>query len=263
MYDNPTLGEVRGKIVIMQNFSDPYSTKGYSSTYGITYPNDDKPTGEQVPDTGVQDWYALADNWDLYQKWIYVAEALNRAQTNSLTKRYLNFLSASTGSFPYFVASGHSSPGTSAPLLATGLTTLLDPNTYPDFPRTDCLGSICTISFEGTDILTMNFLNTYPLKRIGIIFSDFPDYGLINAIISVNKQVVDVVINNNDSGSGSLRNAISDGNPIVGFDPDLMSGLTITLTSGNIVLAWVEKLSGQGLTAPVRITASQPTRIGP
>ena len=101
-------------------------------------------------------------------------------------KFYINFLTGSEGSFPYFIASGHSSPSNGVPRSATGLTT---PgwNSYPDFPHTDCWGTLCTISFEGTNILSQRKLdNDYKGKRVGIIMSDFPGKTLIESVIQAN-----------------------------------------------------------------------------
>jgi len=100
---NPTLGQVRGKIVVLQNFPTEQS-----KIYGLDYGS-----------FNTQDDYALKSNWDLYSKWQKVKSQLFNADRNR-NDFYLNYLSGSTGSFPYFVASGHSSSGTSAPRLLTG-----------------------------------------------------------------------------------------------------------------------------------------------
>src|SRR5262249_36532427 len=101
-------------------------------------------------------------------------------------KLYINYLSGATGVFPYFVASGKSNPATDAPLLSTGETTPMW-NNYPDFPRTACVGDACTISFEGTNNLTYNWLAGVQRKRVGIIMADFPGYGLIQQVIALNR----------------------------------------------------------------------------
>lgn len=73
----------------------------------------------------IQDEYHLSTNWDLYDKWTKVKDHLTNANNSdpSNRKTFINFLSGSGGSFPYFVASGQSSPGTNAPRLLTGRTT--------------------------------------------------------------------------------------------------------------------------------------------
>lgn len=165
--NNPTLGQVRGKVVVLQNFSAPQS-------FGIDYNS-----------LNAQDNYVLTTNWSLYSKWTAVKNQLANANSgNGNGTLYINYLSGSTGSFPYFVASGQSSPQTSAPQLATGLTTPGFSSYYPDFPRVACFIGICSIVFEGTNKLTAERLGNY--RHVGIIMSDFPGKDLINGIISMN-----------------------------------------------------------------------------
>lgn len=166
---NPTLGEMRGKIVVIRNF--------LGSSMGLDY------TGQ----FDIQDNYHLNTNWDLYDKWGSVKNQVNKANSNySNENKYINYLSGSGGSFPYFVASGHSSPGTSAPRLATGLTHPGWKNSYPDFPRTDWFLGIATIAFEGTNVLTTDYIRNNNIKNTGIVMADFPGQGLINNIIGLN-----------------------------------------------------------------------------
>ena len=184
---NPTLGELRGKVVVLQDFTA-------NGLYGLYYSS-----------LNAQDNYNLTTNWDLYNKWIAVENQLGLANlvkpwclpgTNicqsvpgNADKLYINFLSGATGVFPYFVASGKSDPSTGGPLLATGETT---PgwNNWPDFPRINCAIGICTIAFEGTNNLTYNWLAAGARSRVGVIMADFPGAGLINQVIAVNRQAV-------------------------------------------------------------------------
>ncbi|MRW89556.1 phosphatidylinositol-specific phospholipase C domain-containing protein [Duganella sp. FT80W] len=171
--NNPKLNEVRQHLVIMRDKFDSKTHKGIS--YNLIAINK-------------QDDYELATNWDLYSKWEKVNNQLSAASKGDSATIYVNYLSGSTGAFPYFVASGHSSPYTGAPRLSTGLTTPLS-SSYPDFPRTTCLFSyICTISFEGTNVLTTNKLFDPDAKigRVGFIMADFPGGGLIDAVIGHN-----------------------------------------------------------------------------
>ena len=173
---NPTLDEVRGKFVILQEFSGT-AKDGYN--YGLPYGNIDK-----------QDDYALTTNWDLYDKWIAIKSHLIKAKNGDRDTFYMNYLSGANGSFPYFVASGHSSNGTSAPRLATGLTTPGWNDSYPDFPRVSCAIGICTIAFEGTNTLTADYLaNNNIVKGVmpGMIMTDFPGKRLIENIINLNE----------------------------------------------------------------------------
>lgn len=165
---NPQLGQVRGKIVILQNFQG-------IERYGLTYRKD----------LNIQDDYLLNTNWDLYKKWNKIKHHLNAANKDN-DRIYVNFLSGSKGSFPYFVASGHMNAGTSAPRLSTGLTTLIVNDLWPDFPRIACFIGICTIAFEGCNTLVFEHIDSTYKNHIGIIMADFPGYGLINKIIKLN-----------------------------------------------------------------------------
>ncbi|QTL94381.1 1-phosphatidylinositol phosphodiesterase precursor [Aeromonas jandaei] len=166
----PTLEEVRGKVIILQDYPGENIT-------GIRYSLFD-----------VQDSFNMTTNWDLYDKWLKVKNHLEKANTNQKNSGYINYLSASGGSFPYFVASGHVSPGTSASRLATGLTTPGWSSSYRDFPRTNCFIGICTISFEGTNTLTRNYLSRPDVVYAGIVAADFPGADLIAKIIELNQK---------------------------------------------------------------------------
>ena len=160
--DNPKLGDVRGKIVV---FNDVWR-----SDIGLEYSS-----------IRIQDNYNLDTNWSLYYKWEDIKKHLDEARKGSKEKIYMNYLSASGGVFPYFVASGQSSPEMSAPRLSTGLAGPVFKNKYPDFPR----GDVEDILFEGTNILTTaNIANN--AGRVGIVVADFPGKGLIDTVISKN-----------------------------------------------------------------------------
>jgi len=165
---NPTLGQMRGKIVVLQQFDSPRS-------YGIPYTSFD-----------IQDQYRLRTNSDLYDKWTHVLTYIRKANAFSENRTFMNYLSGSTGAFPYFVASGHSNPTTGAPRLPTGLTTPGWRNTWLDFPRVNCWRAFwtnfCTIAFEGTNILTYEHLRNNN-RPVGVIMSDFPGPGLIAEVI--------------------------------------------------------------------------------
>jgi 1-phosphatidylinositol phosphodiesterase len=169
------LEQARGKFIIMSNAIE-FDSRGF--VYG---------------QSDIQDDFDLKTNWELYDKWEKVKEHINKAANGNQNTFYINYLSGSGGSFPYFVASGHSSPGTLAPRLSTGRTTPGWRNSYKDFPRVDCFIGICTIAFEGTNILSRNViksLNTRNQKRsVGIIVADFPGDDLINEIVRNNNQL--------------------------------------------------------------------------
>jgi len=173
----PTLGEARGKIIILQQFSS-------RSPYGWSYHH---------ADNDIQDEYTMNTNWDLYSKWEAIKNHINKAMASGGSRGlFMNYLSASRGSFPYFVVSGKSSPQMGAPRLMTGLTTPGWKNTYPDFPRVNCFIGICSIAFEGTNILTAQYLAEIRQKEIsrkpyvGIIVTDFPGPALIEAVVQLN-----------------------------------------------------------------------------
>ncbi|MGA2251819.1 phosphatidylinositol-specific phospholipase C [Terracidiphilus sp.] len=170
--NNPSLGDMQGKIVVLQNFD--------GKRYGIPYPQN----------FNIQDYWKLGSNWDLYDKWLKVKNQAKDAISGDPQQAYINYLSASTGSFPYFVASGQSSPQTGAPLLLTGRTTIGGwKDSWPDFPRVSCLGSWCSIAFLGTNqLLYTRLASGGELHgRVGIVMSDFPGPGLLDAIIKCNK----------------------------------------------------------------------------
>ncbi|MDV5139644.1 hypothetical protein CYR40_11200 [Chimaeribacter arupi] len=163
-----TLGDMRGKIVVI-----------YDGVYGNA-------EGYDFGDIPKQDDYHMKTNWSQYSKWEKIKSFINANNNNSGIT--INHLSGSGGSFPYFVASGHSSAGTSAGRLATGLTTPGWKHRYPDFPRVSCFIGICTIAFEGTNTLTKNYLNSNEhITDTGIIAADFPGKGLIQSVIQKNR----------------------------------------------------------------------------
>ena len=171
----PTLGELRGKIVILENDAHNYRIW---DTYWVGLHYDE----QFFPDR--QDDYEFPHNWHLYDKWELVKKYL-MSEFPIENKTRVNCLVGSGGSYPYFVASGHSSKGTSDPRLWTGYT---DPPTkhWEDFPRINFLGLWSWIDFEGINELTLNYLKSHKLDGVGMIFADFPGPGLIEYIIRLN-----------------------------------------------------------------------------
>lgn len=173
--NDPILHDIRGKIVILQNFSS-------ATRIGIPWSG-----------LNIQDDYSLTTNWDLANKWHAVRRQLDNAESGPRATTYVNFLSGSGGSFPYFVASGHSSPGTSAPQLLTGWTRgVIDTCQYsdrciPEYPSVNCFLGTCSVAFVGTSLLTMNAIYRRSMpRRYGIVYADFPGAGLISAVIAAN-----------------------------------------------------------------------------
>ena len=188
---NPTLHEIRGKIVIIQDFD------------GGRY-------GPHWDDLFIQDEFKVASQAHLYDKWQHIKDHFKEAENSRRSAIYVNFLSgtgylddsgpiplpAYGGTFPFFIASGHIDYPTNAPRVET---VIIDPpfNDWKDFPRTSCwdvkFEKFCFVSLEGTNVLTMKYLrstspfkDTPPTTRAGIVFADFPGSGLISAIIDIN-----------------------------------------------------------------------------
>lgn len=170
--NNIKLGKARGKFIIL-------SDHDIFNHHGLLYPT-----------FNIQDNFELRNNFDLYSKWKSVKSHLMNASTGSANTFYVNYLSGSIGSLPYFIASGHSFSGTSASRLLTGKTTPDWTDSYPDFPRVNCFIGNCMIAFEGTNILTRDFIqniNGQPSARsVGIIMADFPGDSLIQTVIENN-----------------------------------------------------------------------------
>ncbi len=101
-FADPTLDQVRGKVVLLKEFP---KTSPDINSYGMRY---------DTPGFVVQDDWNLKSNWSLYDKWQKVVDnwtdSVAYASTGGSSKGYINFLSGNGGSFPYFVASGYSSP---------------------------------------------------------------------------------------------------------------------------------------------------------
>ena len=185
----PTLGQVRGKIVVMQNFGNGSNTtwQGWYGLPGVRW------TG-LTSYVNIQNDYNLTTNWDLYAKWTKVKNQLDLANSSARGGNliYQNWWNGSGGSFPYFVASGKSSAGTNDPLLLTGKTTWDGGDVFPDFPRILCAGSLCSIAYQGVNVLGNAYIRDqmvdFNKPRVGIIALDFPDVTLIENIFNLNVQ---------------------------------------------------------------------------
>lgn len=199
--NNPTMGELRGKVLLLP---DVWSLRDY----GIDYREVDK-----------QDNYEVPVNWDLYRKWEYIKAFLHKTNNSSKDVLRINYLngSAKTGVvFPYFVASGHSSPATNAERLITGATEPGFHSFYPDFPRVNWFGIIASIAFEGMNSLTADFIKREGYRHSGIIAADFPGKRLIDNIIALN-------FNSKDINNG-IYNIVSakDSNLVVDINNDFI-----------------------------------------
>ena len=188
----PTLDQVRGKIVILTHGSARYDGV-YSISYGTNaYGPVVLKMRQGKARCGKARW-ELRTNWDLYGHYLDTQDDFKKVSevfgSNNTDDYWTSNIGGSTGSFPYFVASGHSSPGTHAPRLSTGLVDGISAGAskWPDFPRVACFMSWCTIAFEGVNELSAKKIRSgaYP-NGIGLTFWDFPGAGLIKLIIDLN-----------------------------------------------------------------------------
>jgi len=112
---------------------------------------------------------------------------INGANSAGISR--IGFWTGSVGSFPYFCASGKSSPQNGAPRLSTALTTPGFSSYYPDFPRVACFIGICSIVFEGINILSYNFIMGNNIKYLGIVFVDFYGDAFIKDLLGLNAKM--------------------------------------------------------------------------
>jgi 1-phosphatidylinositol phosphodiesterase len=137
---NPTLGEVRGKIVVMNDFTD--NTNPGDHCLAFPFLPNSAPTNVDCyfPDVATLiPWSSLykQDNYDwpfvhnIYDKWTGSSDPTKsiKAQFDAADKDdggiYVNFLSGSStsiGFYPYTFASGKTTAGTTDPQLDTFLT---------------------------------------------------------------------------------------------------------------------------------------------
>ena len=170
--ESPTLGDVRGKLVVLQNFASLPEHRVGLLYYSFI----------------IQDEWKVDSNWALYSKWEKIKYHMNWSEEQFLqgkNKGTINYLSASVGSFPYFVASGHSTPDTDGDRLHTGIITS-DEAIFTDFPRLWCMSIVCVVGFEGTNTLAANYIEGNNITFAGIVAADFPGPKLISSIIALN-----------------------------------------------------------------------------
>ncbi|PFE15276.1 phosphatidylinositol-specific phospholipase C domain-containing protein [Bacillus cereus] len=168
--NNPTLNEVKGKIVIVADF--PTDGKRFGIPYGtLTKQNrwdvDDTPDG-------------------MYAKWTAVKQHLQNANANNGQAIHLNVISGNgawkfitQGAAPYFVASGYRGSGTNS---SAQMITEHRTDKWPDYPR----GYYGQVFYGGTNLLTTEFISRLGLRQVGIIAADFPGKGLIDRVIRLN-----------------------------------------------------------------------------
>lgn len=121
----------------------------------------------------------------MYEKWEAVKSHLVSASTGVGGQMFANYLSGSTGLYPFTVVSGHILAGTSAERIEFPA----KKDDYPDYWREWCssITGLCAVLYEGTNILVTEWLMKQTKKaRVGLIYTDFPGAGLINQIIAQN-----------------------------------------------------------------------------
>ncbi|AFQ30654.1 phosphatidylinositol phosphodiesterase [Bacillus thuringiensis serovar israelensis] len=168
--NNPKLGDVRGKIVLLQNFT---ASQEYGINYDSLYTQDKFEVG--IGPNGI------------YDKWNSVKAHLLQANNNSKNgKIYLNHFSGTGGGlavltnfYPWFVASGKESRNTNSnqKLIQTNAT-----NEWADFPR----GINGQVFYGGMNTMGTDFIQKSGMNHVGIIAADFPGPGLIDSIIQLN-----------------------------------------------------------------------------
>ena len=162
---DPQLGEVRGMIVLLQDFTA-------AEIHGLLWA-----TFNILPHK------KMGTNWDLYDRWLDIKNFLPVA--NTARKSIIQFWSGHGGSYPYFVVSGRSSMGGSR--LLTGMTTPGWKNCCKDFPRISCFIGICSIVFEGVNILGYDRIVSQGYTYTGIVYTDFYGDDLLKMIVGKNQ----------------------------------------------------------------------------
>ncbi len=195
-----------------------------------------------------------------YPLWQDVKNKLARAD-QSLDDTWYSISLAGSGPIPYMYASGHLLPkgrSTHAPSGVFDVDNVFatkNQNALPDFQRGKRRLGVAPINLEGINVLTynsirnfrnngrVNYKNSPFTTRVGMVPMDFPGPDLIDAVINVNT-FQRTVANANDSGPGSLRQALADStaNGVINFSPAL-NGATIVLTSGKLQPTTVGKLT--------------------
>jgi 1-phosphatidylinositol phosphodiesterase len=107
----PTMGEVRGKIVVVRRFAVPEGMQlGIDASYWPDNSVFDSPAGNRVK-LHVQDNYNMATIFNMGDKWDRISEALKKARESTESNRlFINFTSAATGGFPRTFAYGKAAP---------------------------------------------------------------------------------------------------------------------------------------------------------
>lgn len=178
---NTTVGEVRGKIVLMQDFDASTRFEGFPYIYS------DAPG---YSSNQIQDDYNAKDNDDsIYQKVKKVVNHLDKAATKGNVQRpfFINYLSASgsealDNAYPWKFASGFSARR--LPDRKVSGISAEPSSAYPLWPLVDSAsGRRYRI---GTNMVAAEYIKVNRLYNVGIIVADFPGIDLINSVINAN-----------------------------------------------------------------------------
>lgn len=170
--DNPKLGSIRGKFIVIPYF-ETYSSRVGLDTKRLT----------------VQDNYYLRHNWALHGKWKAAKQHFENKPANKIS---INYLSGSGGVFPYFVASGRASPGGDQ-LWTGGIARRGE--VYKDFVRRHCLIRLCSIYFKGTNLMLEEMAKAGNHDDpLGIVAMDFPGGSVVDTIIQHNRRDVRYIL---------------------------------------------------------------------
>ena len=172
----PKLADIRGKIVVLQNFDA--TRRGASTT----------------PRTPISTSRTVYDLGDQLRPRLEVVEGQEpaRQRAGARSKLYLNYLSA-VDQAPVLRGQRQVEPGHQR----AAADDRLDPRTewhvrrqlecIDEFPSVNCLGELCSVAFRGINELATTEINSrrHP-NRYGVLYADFPGKSLIKAAIDAN-----------------------------------------------------------------------------
>ncbi|QTB15497.1 phosphatidylinositol-specific phospholipase C domain-containing protein [Lysinibacillus sphaericus] len=167
---NPTLGETRGKIILLQQFQPPM--------FGIRY-----------ADLSIQDMWNVTSTPAMYQKWIYIRNHFNNAMNNR-NRIHINHLSGNGGLRnppPWKIASGYWFRNNGSEL--EEVIPFNQSSQFSDWPRDHNR----LIYRGGTNLLTTRRIVSGSITHTGIIAADFPGSGLIQNTINLNTRTKDIL----------------------------------------------------------------------
>jgi hypothetical protein len=216
-FANPTLDQVRGKIVLLQEVSPDQGVTLPVNNYGMTM---------GTPGLVIEDHFSYPDISGVFQKWGYILSnwtaAVAYAKTGGTSNGYITNISASSTGLG------------SAPADFAGAESFLLSNDYsaewPDAHSAQCnAGTFSCAYYTGTNIVMYDALSqqnnagrNHPWLStqdgMGLIFINFPGQPLVNAILANNPgvgptgRIASSLISNlcvdNDNGVGSWGNVV-------------------------------------------------------